>query len=163
MQDLNIRPSAPEDFHVLDAIRAAAFAPVFASFRSLVGAPIAAAAFHSAEREQQDHLSNLLKPGDGRIMLVAEKSGVARGFCAVSWNAETGIGEIGLNAVHPSTQRHGIARRLYTAALDRMRDEGMRVALVGTGGDESHASARAAYGAAGFTAAVPSLHLYRLL
>lgn len=38
MEDARIRPGTPDDFQTLDAIRAAAFAPAFASFRSLVGA-----------------------------------------------------------------------------------------------------------------------------
>lgn len=163
MQDLCIRPGALGDFDVLDAIRSAAFVPVFASFRSLVGAPITAAAFRDPEREQQDILRDLLKPGEGRIMLFAKKNGVTCGFCAVTWKAETSVGEIGLNAVHPDLQGQGIARYLYTAAFDRMRAEGMRVATAGTGGDDSHAPAHAAYGTAGFSAAVRSLHLYRFL
>jgi ribosomal protein S18 acetylase RimI-like enzyme len=41
-------------------------------------------------------------------------------------NAETKVGEIGLNAVHPTAQGRGVGQRLYTAALDRMRAEGSR-------------------------------------
>jgi GNAT superfamily N-acetyltransferase len=163
MEDVTIRAGTIDDFDALDIVRSAAFAPVFASFRSLVGTTIASVAFRDAEGEQQAHLRELLAPGEGRIMLVAERDGVACGFCAVTWQAKTGVGEIGLNAVHPTAQGRGVGQRLYEAAIDRMRAEGMRVATVGTGGDDSHASARTAYRKAGFSAAVPSLHLYRVL
>lgn len=128
-----------------------------------MGVAIADVAFRDAEREQQDHLRGLLVPGSGREVLVAVAHGAACGFCALTWKAESGVGEIGLNAVLPAAQGRGIAQMLYSAALDRMRGQGMRVATVGTGGDVSHAPARAAYGRAGFLAAVPSLYLYRLL
>jgi predicted N-acetyltransferase YhbS len=161
--EIVIRTGSQDDFERLDAIRAAAFGPVFASFRSIVGPAIAGVAFRDAEREQHNHLRELLASGAGRTVLVAECDGVAQGFCAVAWSVETGVGEIGLNAVDPAVQRRGIGRRLYTAGLDRLRVEGMRVATAGTGGDNSHAPARAANEKAGFVAAVPSLYLYRLL
>ena len=41
--------------------------------------------------------------------------------------------------------------RLTTFALDRMRDAGMNVAMVETGGDPGHAPARRSYEKAGFT------------
>lgn len=163
MLNLTIRLGTPHDFERLDAIRGAAFAPVISSFRSLVGPAIASVAFRDAEREQRDHLRGLLDPGDGQAVLVALHDGVACGFCAFTWKAETKIGEIGLNAVHPSSQRQGVGRRLYAAALDRMRVEGMRVATVGTGADDSHAPARAALATVEFGAAVPSVYLYRML
>ena len=163
MSDVSVRIAGPDDFTSLDAIRGAAFAPVFASLRSRVGSAIADVAFRDAEKEQQSHLRELLVLGDGRVVLVAARDGVACGFCAISWNAETGVGEIGLNAVHPTAQRQGIASRLYAAGLERLRAEGMRVATVGTGGDDSHGPARSAYAKAGFASAITSIHLYRAL
>ncbi len=47
--------------------------------------------------------------------------------------------------------------------LHAMREAGMRVATVGTGGDASHVPARRAYEKAGFGPAIPSLYLYRSL
>ena len=163
MSEVTTRPATADDFRALDAIRAAAFASIFASFRSLVGATIAAVAFRDAEQEQRNHLRALLAPAEGRVVLVALCDGEVSGFCAVTWKHESGIGEIGLNAVHPARQGRGIGRKLYAAALDRMCAEGMRVATVATGGDDSHAPARAAYRKAGFGPSVPSQHLYRML
>jgi hypothetical protein len=44
-----------------------------------------------------------------------------------------------------------------------MRDEGMRLATVSTGGDASHAPARRAYEKLGFGAGIPAVTLYKLL
>jgi GNAT superfamily N-acetyltransferase len=73
------------------------------------------------------------------------------------------VGEIGLNAVHPDHAGQGVGTAMYRHVLARMREGGMAVASVGTGGDPSHAPARRAYAKAGFGPAIPSLTLYRLL
>ncbi len=55
----------------------------------------------------------------------------------------------------------GLGEKLYAFALRRMKEAGMKVATVGTGGDEAHGPARRAYEKVGFAAAVPSLYLYK--
>ena len=52
---------------------------------------------------------------------------------------------------------------LYEFAVERMREAGMRVATVSTGGDPSHAPARRAYQKAGFGVGVPSIWLCQKL
>jgi len=61
------------------------------------------------------------------------------------------MGAIDIIATDPEYQRRGIAKALTAAALDHMRDSGMDIAVVETGGDPGHAPARAAYTATGFT------------
>jgi GNAT superfamily N-acetyltransferase len=94
---------------------------------------------------------------------VAEVSGVVVGFVAIGLNRDTRVGEIGLNAVHPTRAGHGIGTAMYEFALSRMRDAGMRAATVATGGDASHAPARRAYQKAGFAAQIPSVWMCRFL
>jgi hypothetical protein len=48
------------------------------------------------------------------------------------------------------------------AAIAHMRDAGMDIAAVGTGGDPGHAPARAMYEASGFTA-LPGVRYLKLL
>lgn len=158
---LSPRPVRPGDAAALQAIRAAAFAPVFASFRSLLGAELAGLVLARAEDEQAEALDALMAEGSSWQVLVAERHGTVAGFCALRADPLTGIGEIGLNAVAPEHQGRGIGRAMYAAALEALKAAGMRAATVGTGGDASHAPARAAYARAGFQAAIPSLHLYR--
>jgi len=160
---VSIRPFEASDLPRLQAIREAAFQPVFRSFREIVGEPIAATAFAAAESEQAALLDKLCQPGSGQRVFVALKDADIVGFVCVSLDQERKIGEIGLNAVHPSHGGRGIGSQLYRFALDVMRDAGMTVATVGTGGDPSHAPARRAYEKAGFGLAIPSLSLYKRL
>lgn len=158
-----IRAYAPSDLPTLHAIRAAAFAPVFASFRSIVGSEIAALGLSTAEQGQADLLDAIAKPDSGHSVAVAEASNTIAGF--VSWkpNIAPGIGEITLNAVHPDHGGKGIGTALYEYALAALKAAGMQLATVGTGGDPSHAPARRAYEKAGFSTHLPSIYMYRKL
>lgn len=158
-----IRAYAPSDLPALHAIRAAAFAPVFASFRSIVGPEIAALGLATAEQEQADLLDAIAKPENGHSLAVAEANGAIAGF--VSWKPDIapGIGEITLNAVHPDHGGRGIGTALYEHALAALKVAGMQLATVGTGGDPSHAPARRAYEKAGFSTHLPTIYMYRKL
>ena len=54
-------------------------------------------------------------------------------------------------AVAPARQRAGIASRLLERAVTEMGSRGVPLAVVGTGGDDGHAPARALYERHGFT------------
>lgn len=161
--DVSIRPFKAEDLPRLQQIREAAFRPVFRSFRNMAGEEISASAFATAEAEQETLLNDLCKPEASGQVFVAELGSDLVGFVAISLDRTKRIGEIGLNAVHPSQAGHGIGTRLYVFALDVMREAGMVAATVGTGCDPSHAPARQAYTKAGFDKAIPSVWLYRQL
>lgn len=83
------------------------------------------------------------------------------GFVSVRLDGERQVGEIGLNAVDPARAGEGIGTAMYEHAVAHMRQAGMKVATVGTGGDPSHAPARRAYRKAGFDIEVPSMWMYR--
>lgn len=158
-----IRPFEPDDLSRLHEIRVAAFRPVFESFRSIVGDTIAPIAIAQDERDQAEHLDSICKPGADQEMHVVELDDEIVAFCALSLNRKAGIGEIGLNAVDPARQGKGIGTWMYAAMLDRLKQAGMTVATVGTGGDPSHAPARRAYEKAGFGPFIPSVYYYRAL
>lgn len=163
IENCHIRTFEPGDLGKLHEIREAAFKPVFQSFRDIVGEEIAPIAFASAEREQAELLDRLCGAQASHEMFVVEYGSKVVAFCSVSFGRDTKVGEIDLNAVHPDYQGKGIGTMMYGFALDRMRDAGMQVATVGTGGDPSHAPARRAYEKAGFGPAIPSVYLYRSL
>lgn len=176
VHDFSLRAFDEADLPALHRVREAAFAPVFASFRSIVGAEIAAIAFARAEVDQGTHLDEICANGSGHQVLVVSASASPEaggagahggatvvGFVAFSVDSAARTGEIGLNAVHPDWAGRGIGTWMYQEALSRMKAAGAAVATVGTGGDSSHAAARRAYAKAGFGPAVPSLHLYRAL
>ena len=158
-----IRPYTPADLPTLHAIRSAAFAPVFASFRDIVGPDIAPLGLATAEQEQADLLNTIAADDSGHVIAVADTGGAITGF--VSWKADltTGIGEITLNAVHPEHAGRGVGTALYEHALAALKTAGMQLATVGTGGDPSHAPARRAYEKVGFSVHIPSVYMYRKL
>ncbi len=161
--DLEIRPFQAADLDELQQIRALAFEPLFRSFRQIVGTSIAEIALAAAEAEQAKLLNDLCDPKSPQQMFVAVVDGRIVGFVSVSLDDEQKVGEIGLNAVHPDYAGRGIGTQMYAFALGKMKEAGMLVASVGTGGDVSHAPARRAYEKAGFGPSIPSLWMYRRL
>ena len=161
--DVVMRPVSDDDRPHLHSVRLAAFAPVFESFRNLLGDEIYRLAQAREDEDQGKLLDSLLAPDSGWEVYAAERAGAVVGFVAVQLNQETQLGEIGLNAVHPAQAGRGIGTAMYEFALARMKEAGMRVATVATGGDPSHAPARRAYEKAGFNAQVPSVWMCRLL
>lgn len=158
-----IRRFEAGDLPRLHAIREVAFRPVFRSFRNLVGDEIAPIAMATLESEQADYLDKLCGAESDHEVYVVEQDAEIVAFCAVALDRKSKVGEVDLNAVDPEHQGCGIGAWMYAFALNRMKEAGMAVATVGTGGDSSHAPARRAYEKAGFGAAIPSVYLYRPL
>jgi ribosomal protein S18 acetylase RimI-like enzyme len=81
---------------------------------------------------------------------VAEQQGRPVGFVALRIYADGQTGEIYMLAVDPLVQRQGIGTALTSFAVQQLRDAGMGLTVVGTGGDPGHAPARRVYEKAGF-------------
>lgn len=156
-----VPPSSPRfvlasarDLSVLEEIREAAFTPVFASFREILGEEIYRLAQAREDEGQGELLASLLAPDSTwevyAVRLGEELGEEFVGFVAIALDPATTVGEIGLNAVHPDHAGRGIGTAMYAFALERMREAGMKVATVATGGDPSHAPARRAYRKVGF-------------
>jgi GNAT superfamily N-acetyltransferase len=160
---LLIRSANDTDAPHLEDVRRAAFAPVFASFRAILGEDISQVTQARDDQAQAEYLASLLIPDSAWELYVAEHAGLVVGFVSVQINRETSIGEIGLNAVYPDWAGAGIGTAMYDFVLERMREAGMRVATVSTGGDSSHAPARRAYQKAGFKVGIPSIWLCQRL
>ena len=158
----SLRPFKPDDLPALQRIRQAAFQPVFQSFRTLVGEQIYALALVESDAEQATLLDDLCRARPEQV-LVAELGERVVGFVSFTLDLEKRIGEIGLNAVHPDHAGQGIGTRMYQHVMAHMKERGMALVTVGTGGDPSHAPARRAYEKAGFGPAIPSVFLYKLL
>ncbi len=100
--------------------------------------------------EQRRAVENVLVGKVGRVW-VAELDGSAVGFVSVDvFDSERSMGEISMLAVDPDRQSGGIGTALTQFALDRLKDAGMKVAMVETGGDPGHAAARRTYEKAGY-------------
>jgi GNAT superfamily N-acetyltransferase len=83
---------------------------------------------------------------------VAERADRICGFVvAAVVDPVRGLGEITMIAVDPTEQGHGAGHALVDHATDWLREIGMRVATIGTGGDPGHAAARRLYERAGYS------------
>ncbi len=155
-----IREFRESDLSRVEDIAAAAWVPVFDSFRELVGDTIFDLAFPEWEAEQRRLVGEACHGDNSLPAWVALDGGEIAGFITAELSREGGIGEISFNAVHPDFQNRGIGTQMYTFVLDWLKGQGMKVIFVSTGGDPSHAPARRAYEKAGFTRAIPSVRYY---
>jgi GNAT superfamily N-acetyltransferase len=158
-----IRLAGANELPFLEEIRKAAFAPIFASFRAILGNELYDLVQAHEDNAQSELLASLLNPGSNWEVYVAEATGTVAGFMAIRLNQKLQVGEIGLNAASPRHAGKGIGTAIYEFGLKRMKEAGMRAATVATGGDPSHAAARRAYEKAGFSGQIPSVWMCRLL
>ena len=161
MEALEIRPIEDRDGATVEAINLAAFAGVHESIAVLLGTELNALVSPDWETNQhQELLESTVE--ETSSLWVAEHDGVLVGFVVVDLDPLTKVGELGLIAVHPDRQGQGIGTAMNHFALDIMRDAGMTLATVATGGDASHGAARRSYEKAGFVA-LPLVRYYKAL
>ena len=98
------------------------------------------------------------RAGGRPVLIPPSEDGVAETIEALD-----GIVFSGGADVDPAHAGRGIGTAMYAFALARMKEAGIRVATVATGGDASHAPARRAYAKAGFSAEIPSVWMCRTL
>lgn len=83
-------------------------------------------------------------------VVVTEVHGEIAGFISYAIDRAREVGTIHYNAVAPGFQGRGIGTAQVQHVLGVFRDQGMRIACVGTGLNEGHAPARRMYEKAGF-------------
>ena len=149
--DLRIRPVCDNDVDDLVQLSLLAWVPIFDSFERILGLNIYPLIWPDWRTSQRAAIERVCKDGEKTKVLVAELEGMVVGFLAYELNTKDKTGEVQLLAVHPEYQNLGIGTELNNFALDEMRESGMRMARVETGGDSSHAPARRSYEKAGYT------------
>lgn len=126
------------------------WAPVFASIERVLGSDIFGRLHPDWREDQRRAVTEVCAAKKSRVW-VAEADGSVVGFVATEiFDAGRSMGETSMLAVDPDHQGGGIGTALTEFALDRLRDAGMRVAMVETGGDPGHAAARRTYEKAGY-------------
>jgi ribosomal protein S18 acetylase RimI-like enzyme len=160
--DLRIRPLCEEDIEDLVQLGLSAWEPVFASFETVLGLDIFHAIWPEWRKSQREGIEGVCKGEDALTVWVAELGGAAVGFVAYKLNEDSKEGEVEMLAVHPDYQNRGIGTELNCFALERLREAGMILAAVGTGGDPGHAPARRSYEKAGYTP-LPLVRYYKKL
>lgn len=144
-----IEPFAPHHQEAVVRLSLRAWAPVFASLEGVLDGEVYGVFFPDWRVSQQRAVEAMCADEQTRVW-VAVLAGEAAGFVAVRLHEADLMGEIAMLAVDPGAQGRGVGGALTAFALDHMRDAGMAVAMVETGGDPGHAPARRTYEQQGF-------------
>lgn len=140
-----------------------AWEPVFESMRRVLDEPIFARLHQPDWQTVQADAVRSTCTSEDRDVFVAVADRRPVGFVAIELNAfHERMGVVDMIAVDPPYQRRGIATELMNRSIEHMRDRGMDIAAVGTGGDPGHAPARALYEEFRFTA-LPGVRYLKLL
>jgi ribosomal protein S18 acetylase RimI-like enzyme len=161
--ELVLRDLVARDVEAAVEIAVAAWEPINAHHREVLGDALFAATRPDWRTEKARAVRTACQPNEGRVALVAEVEGQVVAFLTFTADQQNGVGAFTNNAVSPEHQGQGIGSRLYAYALQRMRELGLRYARVTTGGDAAHAPARRAYERAGFVQKLTSVEYYREL
>ena len=159
-----IRAYRTDDRDAVVALALRAWSPVFASLRAVLGDELDGLMHGEDWRVYQRGSVEGTLDNEAMHVWVAEHDGDGRvvAFVAVTLHVDDAMGQIWMLAVDPDAQGHGLGTTLTNLATDWMRESGMRVAMIGTGGDPGHAPARRAYDKAGYTA-LPSVQYFKAL
>jgi ribosomal protein S18 acetylase RimI-like enzyme len=160
--ELSVRPIRESDLEALEELALLAWEPVFASVHTVLGPEIDAILHPDWRQRQREEVRLYCAETPGAITVLAEMDGAVAGFITYELNHDTLRGVVDLLAVHPDYQNRGIGTELNRIVIEHMRQAGMRIAIVGTGGDPGHAPARRTYEKAGYTL-FPIAHYYRAL
>ena len=127
-----------------------AWGPVFARMHNDVLKFVYGAFYPQGWRQRQLRgLEEVLDQEPQNVSIALE------GECPVAWvctriHPEDQMGEIYVIAVDPEYQRRGVGQQLMDQAFAQIKDAGIRMVLVETGGDSGHAPARGLYESEGF-------------
>jgi GNAT superfamily N-acetyltransferase len=161
-----IRAYRTDDHDAVVDLALRAWTPVFASMRDVVGDEIDGL-LHGDDWQvyQRRSVEETLANEAMRIWVAEEDDdhgGHVVAFVAVTLHVDDAMGQIWMLAVDPDAQGSGLGTTLTNMATDWMRESGMRLAMIGTGGDPGHAPARRAYEKAGYIA-MPTVQYLKAL
>lgn len=123
---------------------------MFASLEEVLSESGVYSQMHPDWRADQQRAVQAACTAEGMHVWVAELDAVVAGFVAARLDHQERMGEIYMIAVDPVHQRNGVGSLLTSFALQWIKDSGMALAMVETGGDPGHAPARRTYEQAGF-------------
>jgi GNAT superfamily N-acetyltransferase len=147
---IRIEPYAPRHLNAVIRLSLRAWTPVFESIQNTMNADVYQAFYPDTWRVSQQQAVQDVCAAEDTHVWVAVDARSTMGFIAVKLHSADSMGEIYMIAVDPDVQGHGIGSALIAFALDWMKDAGMSIAMVETGGDPGHAPARYTYQKMGF-------------
>lgn len=155
--DFKILPCKEDYIEKAIEITYIAWESVFEKYREALGDKIFADLYGDWKAQKYNRVYKGLTSGRGYVALV---NGEVAGFIFYEIDEGKKKGIVEENAVHPEYRGLGIAGKMYDFVLLKMREEGMKYAMVTTGLDEAHAPARRAYEKAGFDKTLESVRYF---
>lgn len=147
---MHIEPYDPQQLNAVIRLSLRAWTPVFDSIQKAMNTDVYQAFYPDNWRVSQQKAVEDVCVAEDTNVWVAIDSDSTVGFIAVKLHSDDSMGEIYMVAVDPDFQGRGIGSTLIEFALDWMKDAGMSIAMVETGGDLGHAVARHTYEKVGF-------------
>ncbi|HAX78385.1 MAG TPA: GNAT family N-acetyltransferase [Cyanobacteria bacterium UBA11372] len=147
---MQIEPYNADQLDAVIRLSLRAWTPVFDSIQNAMDADVYRAFYPDHWRVSQQKAVEDVCAADDTNVWVAIAAGSTVGFVAVKLHSESSMGEIYMIAIDPDFQGQGIGTALMEFALNWMKDAGMSIAMVETGGDPGHAPARRTYEKLGF-------------
>jgi GNAT superfamily N-acetyltransferase len=147
---MQIEPYKPQQLDTIIRLSLRAWTPVFDSIQEAMNPDVYQVFYPDNWRVSQQKAVEDVCVADDTNVWVAIASGSPVGFVAVKLHSEDSMGEIYMVAVDPDFQDQGIGSTLIEFALDWMKDAGMSIAMVETGGVPGHTVARHTYEKVGF-------------
>ena len=148
--EMQIEPYKPQYLDGVISLSLRAWTPVFGSIQNTMDADVYQVFYPDSWRVSQQKAVEDVCAAEDTNVWVALDTGATVGFVAVKLDSESSMGEIYMVAVDPDFQGRGIGSALTKFALDWMKEAGMSIAMVETGGDPGHAPARRTYEKLGF-------------
>jgi len=147
---MKIEPYDPSYLDAVVRLSLRAWSPVFDSIQNAMDPDLYRVFYADNWRvSQQKAVEDVCAAEDTNVWVAINADSTA-GFVAVKLHSSDSMGEIYMVAVDPDFQGCGIGSALIEFALDWMKDAGMSIAMVETGGDRGHAPARHTYEKVGF-------------
>lgn len=147
---MQIKPYNPSHLDTVIRLSLRAWTPVFDSIQKVMNADVYQAFYPDNWLvSQQKAVEDVCAAEDTHVWVAIDTDSVV-GFIAVKVHLEDSIGEVYMVAVEPDFQGQGIGTTLIEFTLDWMKDAGISIAMVETGGDPGHAPARHTYEKVGF-------------
>ena len=147
---MQIEPYDPRYLDAVIRISLRAWAQVFDSIQKAMDAEVYRVFYPDNWLVNQQKAVEDVCAAEETNVWVAIDADSTVGFVAVKLHSEDSMGEIYMVAVDPDFQVQGIGSALIEFTLEWMKDAGMSVAMVETGGDPGHAPARHTYEKVGF-------------
>ena len=139
-----------EDTDALIALSLRAWAPVFPKMKEAVPAFVYQNFYpQGREARQTADLHAMLSDGETDVW-VAKEGNELLGYVGLRRHRQDNMGEIYILAVDPDHQRRGLGAALMEHGCAQLRQAGLKMVMVETGGDPGHAPSRATYENFGF-------------